>query len=172
MFIYSIKASSLKFFTALGIAAAVLITIVFSLPSNGSITAGSIFVNDGEIRYDKIKTEDARIKFIEQFGWTVETPAMEEVEIKIPSDFDKIMNSYNDIQKAQGLDLSKYKGKTVTRYTYKVTNYPDYNGTVFANIIICKNKVIGGDICSSDIEGFIHGFERPATESESAQNTP
>ena len=57
------------------------------------------------------------------------------------------------------LDLSKYKGKTVQRYTYEITNYPDYSGTVYANIIIYKSRVIGGDICSSDVEGFIQGFE-------------
>ena len=30
-------------------------------------------------------------------------------------------------------------------------------------IIVYKNTVIGGDICSSDIEGFIHGFANPNT---------
>lgn len=161
MFIYSIKASSIKFFAVLGISAVILIAVVFSLPSKNSITAGAIFEEKNEISFEKVKTEDARLDFLRQFGWEAESPAHEEITIKIPTDFDKIMNSYNDIQTSQGLDLTKYKGKQVTRYTYKITNYPDYSGTVYANIITYKGKVIGGDICSSDIEGFIHGFEQP-----------
>ena len=74
------------------------------------------------------------------------------------------MNSYNEVQKSQGLDLSKFKGKTAMRYTYSITNYPDYSGTVYANVIIYKNRVIGGDVCSADVEGFIHGFEMPKSE--------
>ena len=70
--------------------------------------------------------------------------------------------SYNDLQKAQGLDLSEYKGKSAMRYTYEITNYPDYDGTVYANIIVYKNRVIGGDICSSGTQGFIQGFELPS----------
>lgn len=79
----------------------------------------------------------------------------------IPKEFDKIMKTYNEVQKQQGLDLEKYKGKDVTRYTYEITNYPGAEGKVIANLIICKNRVIGGDICSADVNGFIHGFAKP-----------
>jgi hypothetical protein len=71
-----------------------------------------------------------------------------------------VFTGYNEIQKRQGLDLSKYKKKNVMRYTYEVKNYKDYDGTVYANIIVYRNKVIGGDICSADVTGFIHGFEK------------
>ena len=54
-----------------------------------------------------------------------------------------------------GLDLSRYKRKDVMRYTYEVIGYPGYNGVVYANLLIYKNKVIGGDICSADVNGFV-----------------
>ena len=41
-----------------------------------------------------------------------------------------------------------------------VTNYPGYSGTVHANVIVYRNRVIGGDVCSADVGGFIHGFEK------------
>jgi hypothetical protein len=62
------------------------------------------------------------------------------------------------------LDLSKYKKKTVTRYTFMVTDYKGYEGTVYANVLVYRGRVIGGDICSADVSGFIHGFEMPAEE--------
>ena len=159
MFICSIKASTVKFFSILGLATVLMLVLIFTLPTTGSVAAGSIEESNTEISYNKIKTEENRVSFLSQFGWEVETPHTEEVEMKIPTDFDKVMNSYNDIQKGQGLDLSKYKGKKVVRYTYIITNYPEYDGTVYANIIVYKNRVIGGDICSSDVKGFIHGFQ-------------
>ena len=91
----------------------------------------------------------------------MEASPAEETTVTIPEEFDKILKTYNEVQKQQGLDLSKYKGKSVTRYTYEITNYPDYNGKVYVNMIVYKNRVIGGDVCSADVNGFIHGFKRP-----------
>jgi hypothetical protein len=41
-----------------------------------------------------------------------------------------------------------------------VTNYEGYDGKVYANVLVYRNKVVGGDICSADVEGFVHGFEK------------
>ena len=42
--------------------------------------------------------------------------------------------------------------------TFVVTNYPDYEGTVYANVLVYRNRVIGGDVCSADVTGFVVGF--------------
>lgn len=169
MFICSVKGNTLKLFAIIALAIAAATVLAVALPGVEAVEAGSIIEKGESINYDKIKTESSRLEFLRQFGWEVKESCVEEVEIKIPADFDKVMNSYNEIQKSQGLDLSKYKGKTVQRFTYEVTNYPDYDGTVYANIIIYKSRVIGGDICSSDRDGFIRGFEMPTEESEKAE---
>ena len=161
MFVCSLKASSLKFAGVIGIAVAALIALLILMPPTQDVSAGAILDDNGTINFEKIKTNENRLEFLSQFGWEAGKDAVEEVEVRIPSDFDKVMNAYNEVQKAQGLDLAKYKGKTATRYTYQITNYPDYDGTVYANIIVYKNRVIGGDICSSDVSGFIHGFALP-----------
>ena len=85
---------------------------------------------------------------------------LETEEVLIPSDFDKVFAGYNEIQKSQGLDLGKYRKKHLTRYTYEVTNYDGYDGTVYANLLIYKGRVVGGDICSADAGGFMQGFEK------------
>ena len=74
-------------------------------------------------------------------------------------DYRKVYAAYNELQKEQGLNLSRYKGKDVTRYTFAITNYKDYEGTVYANVLVYRNRVIGGDVCSADVSGFVHGFE-------------
>ena len=112
-------------------------------------------------RYDKVKSADDAANFLGQFGWVVDAGSVETETVTIPAEFDKIFAGYNEMQKAQGLDLSKYKKKSVTRYTFTVTNYGDYEGNVWANVLVYRGRVIGGDICSADSEGFVHGFEKP-----------
>jgi hypothetical protein len=79
--------------------------------------------------------------------------------MEIPDEFNTIFEKYNDIQRAQGLNLKRYCGKSATVYIYKVTNY-EYSGDVFATLFIRNNRIIAGDICSTFDEGFVHGFEK------------
>ena len=51
----------------------------------------------------------------------------------------------------------------MSRYTFKIDNYEGYGGTVLADVLVYKNKVIGGDVCSADVNGFVHGFSRDVT---------
>lgn len=156
MFIYSLRASTLKFFGIIAAGVAALVAILIILPGGEAMPATS----DGtqSINYEKIKTVDERIDFLLQFGYSVEPMAAEEKKVTIPSEFDKTMTSYNELQKETGLDLYRYRGKEVDYYSYVVTNYPGYDGRVLANILVYRGKVIGGDICSADVNGFIHGL--------------
>lgn len=163
MFIYSIKASSVKFFGVIALSVAALITLIAFIPEYEPTMAGTYYSEVGAICYDKIKTEEDRIAFLKQFGWEVEPAPVEEVNVTIPTEFDRIFTGYNELQKQQGLDLSKYKRKQAVRYTYKITNYEGYDGTVYANIIVFRNKVIGGDICTADVSGFVKAFDGKTT---------
>ena len=181
MFIYSFKASSIKFFAVICVALAALITLIAFVPAY----AGGETVNSGgglavdapeaesdaavSYRYDKVKSPDDAAGFLGQFGWIVDAGSVETREVTIPAEFDKVFAGYNELQKSQGLDLSKYKKKTVTRYTFNVVNYSERSntspeGAVYANVLVYRNRVIGGDICSADVKGFIHGFELPVEE--------
>ncbi len=159
MFIYSMRANTIKFFAVICLALTALITLIAFVPtyvSEDSVQAGV----DVSYNYEKIKSNDDRINFIKQFGWEVEAQPLKEQQVVIPKDFDKVFAAYNEIQRKQGLDLSSFKKKSVMRYTYAVTNYPDYEGEVYINILVYRNNVIGGDVCSADVNGFVHGFER------------
>lgn len=163
MFIYSFRAASLKFFGIIAITLVALIAVIAFVPvyAQGSDNvATSANGETKEYSYDKIKSSADAANFLSQFGWTVDGGNAKCVKVTIPAQFDKVFAAYNELQRAQGLDLSKYKKKELTRYTFVVTNYPDYSGTVYANVLVYKNKVVGGDICSADVEGFVHGFEK------------
>ena len=157
MFIYSVKASSIRLGALILLSLVIICALVVLIPSYDAV---SVFADDGSVVYTGAKTNEGRIEFLRKFGWEVETTPKDEVSVTIPTEFDTVFSGYNELQKLQGLDLSKYKRKTVTRYTYVITNYPDYDGRVFANLLIYRGKVIGGDICTESGDGFIHGFSR------------
>ena len=162
MFVYSFKASTIKFFGVIGIAIITLLALVFLIPNSAATTTKEISLMNENISFNNVKSASDAVKFLEQYGWTVIDTPVEECEITIPAEFDKVISSYNEIQKQQGLDLSKYSKKTAQRYTFKITNYPSYEGTVYANVITYRGRVIGGDICTADAKGFIHTFAMPA----------
>lgn len=160
MFIYSLRANTVKFFGVICVALVALITLIAFIPAYepDMATSGNA-QQQVSVSYSKIKTNEDRIRFLSQFGWEVDAQPIEEKEVVIPAEFDKIFAGYNQIQRAQGLDLGKYKKKKLMRYTYNVTNY-DGEGTVYANLLVYRNRVVGGDICSSDAGGFVQGFEK------------
>jgi len=159
MFIYSLRASTLKFFGIVVLALVILVSlVVFIPPLNLDTQATGNYTQTNKVTYEKVKTNEDRINFLRQFGWEVESEPVEEHEVTIPAEFNRIFAGYNYIQQSQGLDLSKYKNKTLTRYTYKITNYPDYDGTVYANLLIFRGRVVGGDVCTADRHGFVKGF--------------
>lgn len=172
MFIYSIKATTIKFAVVIGVAMISLAAIILLVPEYTPRTTAAIAKTVAEYNFDKIKTNDDRVAFLKQFGWDVNPEPAEEVTLKIPAEFDKVMNTYNELQKKLGLDLSKYRGKEVTRYSYNVTNYPGYTGTVTANVIVYKGRVIGGDVSSADVEGFIGTFYFPETAPTPESSAP
>ena len=150
MFIYSVRASTVKFFGFVFLAFALLLGAVVA--TDGSTVFASS--TNLEINYSGIKDNAARVSFIENFGIDVDEEVIEEKSFKMPENFDRVIVGYNELQKKQGLDLSKYARKKVTRYTYKVKNY-DYDGEVYANLFVYRNKIVAADISSADPEGFV-----------------
>lgn len=163
MFIYSFKASTIKFFGIIAVALVTLLALAFLIPSYTTSTTKEIALLNENISFDNVKTSKDAVKFLSQYGWVVLEEPIEECEITIPAEFDKVISSYNEIQKQQGLDLTKYAKKTAQRYTFKINNYPNYEGTVYANIITYRNRVIAGDICTADAKGFIHTLPMPSS---------
>lgn len=161
MFVCSLKASTIKFFGIVGISIITLVALIFLVPSSSGATTQEIAAMNENISFNNVKSVDDGINFLRQYGWEVKKDNVVECEINIPKEFDKVMTKYNELQKEQGLNLEKYAKKTATRYTYEITNYPNYDGIVYANVITFRGKVIGGDICTKDQDGFLHTFYMP-----------
>ena len=117
---------------------------------------------------------DDRVHFLNSFGWEVTTSPTESSQVRIPETPSEVFDRYNDLQKSQGYDLTRYAGQTVMRYVYKVNNYPGATEPVYATLLISKNQVIGGDVTDTAAKGVIQGFKMPegSKQTKPSESTP
>ena len=105
-----------------------------------------------------IKSNEDRLGFLSRCGWVVAEEPLAIEELLIPKEFDESYADYLKLQSEQGFDLSRFTGCRVKRYIYEILNYPSGESGVQAGILIYKNQVIGGEVLSARLDGFIHGL--------------
>lgn len=153
MFVYSVKSNQIKVLLLVGF---VLFTAVslFILSNESQETSSA---NDMVL---SAETHKERMEFISQFGWKVDEEPAQVKEVMIPEEFDDVYTAYNDIQRSQGFDLTEFAGERAKCWTYTVKNYEGYENQecIQINIMVYDGQVIGGDVCSVELDGFMHGF--------------
>ena len=105
-----------------------------------------------------VKNEQSRCRYLEQYGWEVESPALSSETVVIPRSFSDVFDAYNELQKQQGFDLSEYCGLEAELYTYRVKNYEN-DPNVVARLYVRNGSVIGGDVHSTQLDGFMTGIK-------------
>lgn len=152
MFFMTAKVDKKKLILILAAVAAIIVALLmlFGGGSDAQPTAGA-----------GMSTNDARVKFLTDFGWEVAASPVESGQVKIPEASTEVFDRYNALQKSQGYDLSQFAGKTVMRYVYKIKNYPGATDPVYATLLVYKDQVIGGDITDTSAKGVIRGFQKP-----------
>ena len=151
MFIYTLKFDRKKAIFIVIMAALILFGIIMLVTIDAPEKDESVTT--------KITGEEKGASYLASLGWKVAKPALKRETVLIPEKFNDVFNKYNALQQSQGYDLEKYAGKEVELYTYQVTNH-ESDDTVYAQLYVYKNKVIGGDIHSSSIDGFMSGLKK------------
>ena len=161
MMVMTAKVDFKKILLALTAAAALILALILLLGEGGTAqtAAPAPSANDG------------RVKFLQDFGWNVTTSPVESGRVRIPEEASEVFDRYNILQKGQGYDLSKYAGKTVMRYVYKINNYPGATEPVYATLLVYKNQIIGGDVTDTAAKGHIRGFKMPETATTPTEST-
>lgn len=108
-----------------------------------------------------VRTNEDRVAYLTAYGWEVAEQPLATQELLIPEEMDESYTEYLALQSQQGFDLTKYAGKRVKRYTYEITNYPSGETGVQANLLLYKNTVVGGEVLSPRLDGFLHGLAMP-----------
>ena len=153
MMVMTAKVDMKKTAVILGAIAAVILAVILLFGGSDSRqTAAPLSANDG------------RVKFLTDLGWEVTTSPQESGQVRIPSETTEVFERYNQLQKQQGYDLTKYAGKSAMRYVYKINNFPGATDPVYATILIYKNEIIGGDITDTSPGGKVQSLKKPKTD--------
>lgn len=110
----------------------------------------------------QLNTNEDRVAYLQSLGWEIQPEPMETLQFLLPETLEEPYVTYNELQDAQGFDLSSCCGKQVARYTYAVTNYPGRTDDVQVNLYVCEGKPVAGDIFSPGAKGFQATLVYPA----------
>lgn len=163
MFIYTAKVTKTKLVAIVLIIGAIIAGIVLLKPTENAYDALSEQQLEAEmvsITVSGISSNEDRVIFLNQRGLEVSENEIDVKSVQIPKEFDEVFEKYNEMQKESGFNLERFQGKTVEMYTYEVLNMSNADDEIHANILIYKNKIIGGDVSSVKLDGFITGFEK------------
>ena len=161
MMVMTAKVDFKKIMLGLIAAAALILALILLLGGN----------NTTQTAAPAPSANDGRVKFLTDFGWDVTTSPAESGRVRIPDQPSEVFDRYNTLQKGQGYDLSKYAGKTVMRYVYKINNYPGATEPVYATLLVYKNQIIGGDVTDTAAKGHIRGFKMPESATQPTEST-
>lgn len=150
-----IKTFKIKKPGIMGIAAAVIVVCIIA-----ALAVLAFKCKSGRVY--EMKSETQRQEFLAEMGWEVNDEYDDCKAVTIPETFNEVYQNYNELQKQQGFDLEKFKGKQVEIYVYKVKNYPGYEDSdgVYCNLMVYEGQLIGGDVCSAELDGFMQGLRR------------
>ena len=94
------------------------------------------------------------------FGWKTSGLISQE-QVTLPETFGPTYDDFLKLQEDAGFHLSPYAGKTVTRYTYGIQTYPPGEDGVYADLLVCNRVIIGGDIRTASLDGFMTSLRYP-----------
>ncbi len=95
----------------------------------------------------ELLTNAQRVDYIKSLKVTLLSDDYKIKTITIPTEFSKVYEDYNKLQLSANFDLRGYKGKEVEVYTYNC------DGDRVVNLMICKGRLIGGDISETSLNG-------------------
>ena len=136
----------------LGLVLALVIVLAGRLPSDSP--AEAVVLSDSA----------QRVAYLESLGWQVDPEPLETLQFLMPETLEEPYLSYNQLQLEQGFDLTECCGRQLSRYTYRVTNYPGRASGVQANLYVCEDVLAGGDIYCPGADGFQAPLAFPAQE--------
>ena len=152
MMVMTAKVNPKKIFIALASIAGLIIALILTLGGNKNADPTAVTT---------MSDNNSRVQFLKDLGWEVTTSPIESSQVRIPKEMSPTYERYNELQKSQGYDLSRFAGKTVMRYVYQINNYPGATAPVYATVLVYKDKIIGGDVTDTSPGGKLQGFKMP-----------
>lgn len=148
MFVYNFKVKPSKKLAVIFAIASLVIGIICIICMTAVHNKASDTATCDEIGTYSLTAENTseQCYFLEQFGLVSDPESIQSREIIIPAEFNTVYEEYNNIQKMIGLDLSRYKGKTVQEVRFELKN----SEIKYAVLLIYDEKVIGAHLTNGE----------------------
>ncbi len=128
----------------------VLITVVFIL--------SALLILHPRASRQSLDTTAERCAFLAGLGLCPDPESEESKDVELPAVFDAVLEQYNALQLESGFDLREAAGKTCQCFNYDLVSYPGWSGRVIATIYVYRGRLIGGDVHTADLRGFMRAL--------------
>lgn len=109
---------------------------------------------------EDLSEPEGRQRYLAGLGWEIDLDSEQRKTVRIPARIEGVLADYNELQLAEGRDLTKHCGERCEQISYTVTNYPDETQTVLVTLYIQGKELIAGDIHSTALDGFMQGLAK------------
>lgn len=105
-------------------------------------------------------------RFLKSLGYNPEGEPFEITSVTVPEGFGAYYDSYNELNKKAGFDLTPFRGCTVKKIRIALSD----GEALYANLLIYNHKICGGDICNPSLSGYMLPLmpKQPLTEEKNA----
>lgn len=159
MLIYTFKFDRKKLALAVVLAALLIVGVVMLIGAQQKAAALHA-LEEGPRAPAAVRNERSGADYLAALGWEVALPAESHSTVLIPRSFTSVFEEYNELQKRQGFDLSRYCGTELEMYSYRVTNAEYAGDEVLAVLYVKDGAVVGGDVHSTALDGFMVGIKQ------------
>ena len=124
-----------------------LIAVVFLL--------SAILILHSRAGSPRLDTTEERCAYLVSLELCPDPESEESREVELPAVFDTVLEQYNALQRERGFDLRTAAGKMCRCFQYDLVDYPGWDGRVIATLYLYRGRVIGGDVHTADVHGFM-----------------
>lgn len=140
---FNIVISGRRLISALAVSSLILLSVVYFFAYFKTAVPTT--------KYEIKNTDKERRIFIESFGYTLKEDKPQVEKITVPSEFNDTYMEFEKLQNKMGLSLEKFKGETLKKYTYFLSD-----GKRYAELYIYEKYVVAGAVINPDLkEGYI-----------------
>ncbi len=90
-------------------------------------------------------------RFLKSLGYSPAAEPSEIASVTVPEGFGAYYDSYNELNKKAGFDLTPFRGCTVKKIRISLSD----EEALYANLLIYNHKICGGDICDPSLSGYM-----------------
>lgn len=160
MFVFTAKLNKRKALFFVIAFALILAALILAVSLRGGRRDG---MEPREPSYQGIRSSEDAAAYLRDLGWEVQPEPLEIREIVIPREFTGIYADYIILQEQQGFPIAQYGGMDAVRYTFRILNYPTGEENIVADLVVCGQALIAGDIQCPALDGFMVGLKPTAS---------